>query len=264
MNNILDLIKSSDIKIKRFLQFKVIVLLVVFIVFFKLFWNGNYINIISLLAFGYYITNIYLQQNVITNSNVNQSIQLKLYKIQNMVDKYIKDKIHLKKIQKKKAQDYTINANKMSSLYIDANMIIFLESIIEMYDYNPDEYYQLVKGTNNILKIRLDIERYLEENNEYINGIHQQLDIANGLRINCINNVHNFIYTVPKVNKMTDYINKIIQRYTELIDSNINVIKSYSQDNILKNGINNNTQFLDNLSAKPNLQLNSHLFHYYP
>lgn len=262
MENVIDLLKNSDIKLKKILQFKVLIFVVVLLVLFKVIYNGNYINIISLICFVYYIVSIYLQQQNTTNNDMNKLINLRLYKIQNKINQYIDYKIKYKNITKRKAKDYTRNANKMTSLYIDANMITFLESIIEMYDYNPDEYYQLVKGTNNILKIRLDIETFLQENKEYIQGIHQQLDIAIQLRLNCINNVHNFIYTVPKSGQMTEYINKIITRYTELIDSNINIIKEYSQNHILKDGININTQFLDNLDAKPNLDVNSNFFYY--
>jgi predicted RNA-binding protein Jag len=260
--DIFDLIKTSNVTVKKLLQFKVLVFVIALLVVFKIIYNGNYINVISLLAFVYFIVNKYLGQQNTNSNDLNKLIDLRLRKIQKKVNEYIKHKLKYKNITKSKARDYTINANKMTSLYIDANMITFLESIIEMYDYNPDEYYQLIKGTNNILKIRLDIERFLQENNDYIQGIHQQLDIAIQLRMNCINNVHNFIYTVPKSGKMTNYINKIIGRYTELIDSNINIIKKYSQDFILRDGINNQTQFIDNLDAKPNLQTNSDYFFY--
>jgi hypothetical protein len=264
MQDVLDLIKPSNVKLKKILQFKVLIFIICFIGFFKVFYNGNYVNIISLLSFVYFIVNIYLKKEVNTNTDFNQLIDKRLNHIQEKINLLMEKKILLKKVSKKKDKEFIRKTNQMSSLYIDANMITFLESIIEMYDYNPEEYYQLIKGTNNILKIRLDIEIFLTENNQYLSGIHQQLDIVNQLRINCINNIHNFIYNVPKITKMTKYINDIITRYTELIDSNVNIIKEYAQNNILENGINNTTQFIDTLDAKPNLELNSRYFYYYP
>jgi hypothetical protein len=264
MQDVLDLIKPTNVKLKKILQFKVLIFIICFIGFFKIFYNGNYINIISLLSFVYLIVNIYLEKEVNTNTDFNQLIDKRLNNIQEKINLLIEKNILLKKVTRKKDKDFIRKSNQMTSLYIDANMITFLESITEMYYYNPEEYYQLVKGTNNILKIRLDIELFLIENNEYISGIHQQLDIANQLRVNCINNVHNFIYNAPKITNMTKYINDIITRYIELIDSNVNIIKEYSQNNILENGINNSTQFIDTLDAKPNLELNSKYFYYYP
>jgi hypothetical protein len=260
--NVLSIIKLTDIKSKRDIQFKLIIFLVLILGCFKILYNGNYVNIISMLFFTYYLTTIYLEQQVNTNIDKNKLIDLSLIKIQKKIDDYINQKIRYKKITDKKIKKMLFQKNQMSSLYTDANMIIFLESISEMYNYNPDEYYLLIKGTNNILKIKADIELYLDQNNEYIQNIHEQLDIATDLRTKCVNNVHNFIYTVPRIEPMNNYINTIILRYSELIDVNINRIKQYSQNEILKNGVENSTKFLDNLDAKPNSTLNSNYYFY--
>jgi hypothetical protein len=183
--------------------------------------------------------------------NKNIIIQKKLNSIQNEINRYISKKLRLKKIKNTKDIVSIRERNKMASLYMDANMIVFLESIIEMAEYNPDLYYKLIKGTNNILKIREDIENYLKANGEYTYGIHDQVDIVNNLKRNCIGNIHDFIYSIPKIPKMRDYVNKIITRYQQLITYNTDIIEKYSNDNIKINGVNNETKFVYQMDAKP-------------
>lgn len=233
------------------IQFESLLVFVIIIGILKIFYNGNYINIISLLIFSFYLTQIYYNDRVLLLENKNVMIQRKLNNIQNKIDNYINKKIILKKVKNQRDITSIRERNKMSSLYIDANMIIFLESIIEMSLYNGDIYYKLIKGTNNVLKIREDIENYLSSNGEYIQDIQYQVDIANDLKTNCIANIHNFIYSIPQIPKMRNYVNNIIKRYQQLITYNTNIIEKYSSDNIEKNGINNQTKFIYQMDAKP-------------
>jgi hypothetical protein len=247
----MDIFRPSSEHFTKTIQFESLLIFVIIIGILKIFYNGNYINIISLLIFSFYLTKVYYNDRVSLVENTNGMIKRKLKNIQNKIDSYITKKIKIKKVTNTKDITSIHDKNQMTSLYIDANMIVFLESIIEMYEYNPDTYYKLIKGTNNILKIRLDIETYLQTNNEYIYGIQNQVDIANNLKVNCIGDIHNFIYSIPKMPKMRKYVNNIITRYQELISYNTNLIEKYSNDNIRVNGINNETKFVYQMSAKP-------------
>jgi hypothetical protein len=247
----MDILRPSSEHFTKTIQFESLLVFVAIIGILKIFYHGNYINIISLLIFSFYLTRLYYNNRVLLLENKNVIIKRKLNNIQNKIDSYINKKIILKRVKNQNDISSIRERNKMSSLYIDANMIVFLESIIEMYEYNPDIYYKLIKGTNNILKIRLDIETYLKTNNEYTSGIQNQVDIANNLKVNCIGNIHNFIYSIPKIPKMRKYVNNIITRYQELISYNTSLIEKYSNDNINTNGINNETKFVYQMNAKP-------------
>ena len=85
---------------------------------------------------------------------------MKLSTLQKKSLEYITDQIRLMNSQvsnrgslSQKDIDELYKRHELSSLYIDANLINFLFSVIRLYDYNPGEYYALLQGTNNILKI---------------------------------------------------------------------------------------------------------------
>jgi hypothetical protein len=92
----------------------------------------------------------------------------------------------------------------------------------------------LLKGTNNILKLRKEIEDFYGFEKKYPENIHEMLQIAMQLKINCMNNIQNFIYSVPKTKKMYTYIDNIIQTYNILITKNIKIIHKYHLDYIEK------------------------------
>ena len=74
--------------------------------------------------------------------------------------------------------DKLYKRHELSSLYVDANLIHFLFSVIKLYDYNPGEYYSLLQGTNNILKIKSDIDTFYESNGEYPENTSELLQSA--------------------------------------------------------------------------------------
>jgi hypothetical protein len=66
-----------------------------------------------------------------------------------------------------------------------------------------------------------------------------------------MNNLQNFIYTVPKQKQMYSYIDNVLETFNILITRNIKSIHTYNLDYIKKNGINSNTTFIDINSSKP-------------
>ena len=168
-----------------------------------------------------------------------------------------------------------LERNRLDSMYIDSTMINFLHSLLPLYDYNPDEFYMLIKGTNNILKIRKEIEDFYKANSEmtpdpqpakrpsfkdskpihldtlYTQNLSDMFRIAVDLKSNCVNNLHNMIYKVPKTNKFYRYIDNVIDRYIILINRNLKVISEYQLKDIQDSGINVNTQFVYYKGTKP-------------
>jgi hypothetical protein len=256
MDDIVNLFTKEHGIYKQIFKFNVIIFFTIVLLFFiKLGIFGNSIYILIAFIFALYITNMYVKTNQNDLSDNNKLIYLKLETIQSKVYEYVNYKIatatsgglKLPPADAKKLYE----KNKLDALYTDANMIVFLHSILKLSEYNPQEYYLLVKGTNNILKLKHDIERFYEAEGIYPENIHEMLQIAIQLKSNCMNNLQNFIYTVPKQNKMYSYIDNVIMTYNVLITRNIKKMHNYHLDYIHKNGIDINTTFININSSKP-------------
>lgn len=255
MDDIVNLFTKEHGIYKQIFKFNVIIFFIILLFFLtKLNFFGNSIYVLIAVIFTLYITNMYVKVNQNDLGDNNKMIHLKLETLQSKMYEYVKYKIATSSSGSLKLSQTEIQKlyerNKLDSLYIDANMIVFLYSILKLYEYNPQEFYLLVKGTNNILKLRHDIERFYEAEGQYPENIHEMLQIALQLKTNCMNNVQNFIYTVPKQNKMYTYVDNVIMTYNILITRNIKSMHNYHLDYIKKNGINSNTTFIDINSSK--------------
>jgi hypothetical protein len=255
MEDIVNLFTKEHGVYKQIFKFNVLIFFIIVLFFLtKLNVLGNSIYILIAVIFTLYITNIYIKINQNDLNDNNKIIYTKLEQIQSKVYEYVE----YKKMMFTNTGDKMLQIdskllykkNKLDALYIDANMIVFLHNILQLYEYNPGEFYLLVKGTNNILKLRHDIERFYEVEGEYPENIHEMLQVALQLKSNCMNNLQNFIYTVPKQNKMYSYIDNVILNYNILISRNIKKMHNYHLDYIKKNGINSNTIFIDINSTK--------------
>lgn len=218
-----------------------ILIILIFFIFTYLFPN-DYANVIILITFSGIIAYFYVQYKKTDLSDRNQIIMNHLMSLQETVNKFIDKNLSEKNKLSSKLSSKEINQiyknNTLDSLYIDSNMIEFLYSIINLYQYNNSEFYLLLKGTNNILKLRNEIETYYNANKVYPDNINQMMEIAILLRSKTINNMHNFIYSIPKTNMMYNYINSLIHRYMILISRNTDKIYEYVLENRKQKGIN--------------------------
>ena len=232
-------------------KFKVIILFLIIIIFFTNFFS-NYMAIIVVIVFALIITNFYIKINNNQINDNNKSLIFKLDSLQNKIYQFIEYKINLETNNKLSNDDKQkiLNTNKLDSLYIDGNLIVFFYDIIKLYDYNPNEYYLLLKGTNNILKLKKDMEIFYNANKNYPENTSEMLQVGIQLKSNCMNNLQNAIYNVPKIKKMYDYIDNSLIIYNKLITNNIKTMHSYHQYYIRKNGINTSTKFIDIYSPK--------------
>jgi hypothetical protein len=250
LDDIINLFTKEHGVYKQIFKFNVIlVFCVLLFVLVKVDFLNRSIFVLIAFIFALYLTNVYVQVNRNDLADNNKVIHFKLESLQAKVYEYIQFKISITSVGNKKMSQSDMQKlferNKLDSLYIDANMIVFLYSIIKLYEYNPGEFYLLLKGTNNILKLRNDIEKYYEAEGEYPENIHEMLQIAIQLKANCMNNLQNFIYGVPKTHKMYGYVDSVLQTYNILITKNIKKMHSYHLDYIHTKGINSNTVFID-------------------
>ena len=71
------------------------------------------------------------------------------------------------------------------------------------------------------------------------------------LRQQTINNIHNFIYAVPKVNAMFKYIDTISTRFNILITRNTDAIYNYYTMYNKMTGVNAQTKYISYNETKP-------------
>lgn len=250
MDDIINLFTKEHGIYNEIFKFRVIIFfIVVLLIFTKIQLTGKSVFVLLSLVLSIYLSNLYVKVNKNELDDTNKLIYFKLQSLQSKTYEYIQYKIK-NNLGQKINIDLLYSKNKLDALYIDSNLIVFLYSIIKLSDYNPNEFYLLLKGTNNILKLKNEIEKYFDSNNNYPQNISEMLQNIINLKVNCINNIQNFIYTVPKTNIMYKYIDSIIVEYSVLITKNIKVIHKYHLDYIKQNGINNTTVFVNINSTK--------------
>lgn len=236
----------------RNLQFSSLIIIFVIMAFFITYFPKNYGFVIILIAFAVYLSNEFINIQNTTVSNFNNITMGKLNILQDKVYQHINKKLIMlktKNLSQSEIQEIYIK-NKLDSLYIDANMIHFLESISSLYNYDSYNFYALLKGTNNILKLKKEIDTFYKANGTYPANISEMLETALELKGISVNNIHNFIYSVPKSKTMLDYINKITSRYDILISRVTDSIYTSYNNSLKLNGINTTTKFISYNTTK--------------
>lgn len=277
MDNLVNLFTNEHGEYQNNFKIQVILLFIFVLIIFSKIWGANNTGIFVILAisFALYISNIYVKINNIQNNDLdddNKQTLIKLNALQSKVYTHIRNQI----IQatdnglklSKNDQIVLLNKNKLQSLYLDSTLINFFYSILQLYDYNPDEFYLLLKGTNNILKLQNEIENYYLINKDniqeytqkivsfrtdpipniepkFLENLSEMFENAIQLKTECINSLHNIIYSVPKTNKMYTYIDNVIQRYTILINRHLDIFQKYNNDAIKFTGVTNRTKFIN-------------------
>lgn len=282
MDPLINLFSNEHGQYQNNFKIQVILLFLLVLIVFSKIWGSTTtgIFVILLVTFALYITNTYVKYNTIINNDLddnNKQTFIKLNTLQSKVYTHIQNKIKqstqsgLKLSQSD--QIALLNKNKLSSLYTDATLVHFFYSILPLYEYNNDEFYLLLKGTNNILKLRKEIEDYYNANKNnktifkqklpsfrsdpipkpepvYLENLSEMFEIAIELKTTCVNALQNIIYSVPKTNKMYSYIDQVIQRYVILINRHLDVFQKYNNDSISSTGINNKTKFINYTHTK--------------
>ena len=257
LKNIQNLFLDKHGSYYRMLQFETISLFVIILIFFTYFFNKNYGFVIILIAFSLYFSDYYIGIKNSNVSNFNEITMVKLDTLKSISNKFLQEKMKI--IRNSNPQNMSAleinriyDKNKLDSLYMDANIIHFLYSIKELSNYNLNEFFELLKGTNSLLTIKRDIDEYYTANGYYPENTSELFEAALEFRKNILNNLHNFIYTIPKISKMYKYLSTSTNRYAILISRVTDWIYQEYKKNIKLRGINANTKFVTYNTTKPN------------
>jgi hypothetical protein len=254
MSDLPSLFLNGNGLFSKLLQFEVVIVFVSIVLLFTTLFRGTYAFAVILISFAWFVATAYSNIRQNTMSDANQETYAKLLKLQSIVNEYVRKKVRAAnntQLLSQQDDEKIYRRNVLDSLYIDANMINFLHSIIVMQTYSESEFYMLLKGVNNILRIRNEIEQYHKANGSFPSNVSQMLELALQLRANTINNMHNFVYTIPKTKSMYDYANGAIERFMVLISRNTDYIYTATTLFNRKTPINNSTLFVSYNTTKP-------------
>ena len=248
--------------IRKF-QFQTIAITTIVALLLTTFFPANYGFVIILIVFLYFIANQWISMKQNNALDFNKDTHYKLMSIQKIIDQKINNEIKKKSVPQRLRNDI-YKRYRLNSLYTDSDLIHFLYSVKNLSEYNENEFFSLVNGTNNILLLKKQIEDYYKANDYFPENMIESIEQAFELRTNCINNMHNFTYTIPKNNKMYDYHHKIIERYSILINRTLDQLYDYKQLHVIKTGITTNSKLhLLNLTktTKPNDTMNTQFYY---
>ena len=234
------------------IKFNVILIILIILGIMNFYFGYNSGSIILLIIFALIIGNYYTKYENENVDDFNIITMAKLATIQSEIDNFIEYKMEFLKKTGAKDVDYRrlFKNRKVSSLYMDANLINFLHSIRKLSEWNKELYYKLTIRTNNILAILEEIERFNEANKEseepsYQENIAEMLELAMELRLRAINDIHDFVYTMPKSNRTNVYLSKVNERYRILITRVTDKIYTHYKLSLDQRGITNMTKFVN-------------------
>lgn len=227
-------------------------LLVGFVIFFLIQFRFNLVNLLALSVLSYYILNVYLQREYTSVGDFNSQTRYKLEKIQSNMNNWIKTKLersaHLGLSEKDIKRQYELG--KLSFLYLDVNFIHFLDNIEYLYEQNQGGYISIIKGINNILKLRNDSQTIVANREGRLKEFEKRQMYYNFEETEKLakiinNHFHSFIYTMPKSSISYQHHHTLSKRLSSLLFQSIGIQRHYYQKTVEKD-ISTSSKFLPN------------------
>ncbi|NDC95500.1 hypothetical protein EB118_20650 [bacterium] len=240
MDHLVNLYTQYTSDYTRHIKFNTIAIVIVICATMTYYFTDP-LTAVVLFVFGVYVAGLYTKYQMDSVFDMNKKIMIKLDTLQLTVDTYLQEKS--KVLGRPVKKRYTLD-----SMYINANLINFLYSILPLYDYNSEQFFLLLVGTNNLLKIQDQLLTYYEANGVYPHNTAEMFENALELRKKLLNNMHAFVF--KNVNGVMP-LPYIIRRYQVLITRvTDNIHNSYITHQKAK-GIDNATLFVSYDETKP-------------
>lgn len=110
-----------------------------------------------------------------------------------------------------------LNPDVNTSLFRDADIIMFLDNYREYYHYNPATYTSMVSAINDFLKLKEDIKIGVK----YYN---LDYDTMRELKEKVMNTFHSFVYTIPNTDVNMDKFHSGMKRLIGLLNHHLNIV----------------------------------------
>jgi hypothetical protein len=154
---------------------------------------------------------LFLNDKKITkNDGINKQLELKLKLL---------DKIH------------------PSYFHIDPNMINLFFSIKDLKQYNDDAFKKAMKTTDNVLLLRVDMEKGLQ-------NCAETFETAEMMANKSLNYMQSFVISIPQVKIIKDKYQKILDRHQILLKRHLDFM--YEKCKVKPEDINNTTKIITN------------------
>lgn len=234
------------------LKFQLVVLGLLTVYFLTTYFHLDQLgNVLALLTFVVYIMYLGLDYYNTTTTGSNEILEYKLNAIQSTLYTYTEEYLNRIRFSNNRfqmsKQIYKSILKRMETLwlYMDAKLVHFLYSLMFLYKYNEDSFVEMVLCTNGILKIRGELEEFYNENGYLPENVYYLSESAEELKVKALNFAHTFIYKIPKTYDLENMIEKILDRFHQLLKPHIIAIKKMTIKHTIQTGINRTTNFVD-------------------
>ena len=130
-------------------------------------------------------------------------------------------------------------------LHNDADIINLLFNILDLREYNANAFLEMVKCTDNLLKIEQDIETGIERCAENI-------EVANKFKNLALNHFQSIIYSTPSARVVNTKFKNNIDRFQLLLRRHIDNMYRICEKQRKKNGYSYKTKPIYNSGPRPN------------
>lgn len=145
---------------------------------------------------------------------------------------------------------------KPKYFYMDANLIELVYNLMEFHNHNPEDFEAMVHAVDNVLKLRLDIERGMKE-------CALIYDVAEDQKNNALNRLSAILVSIPSQQVLKEKLIagiKILQLY---LLRHLDFIKQRCIDQDRENGISTETKYITNSLTKPDKTILEDKFYMY-
>ena len=208
-----------------------------------------------------YLTIIFISLAIFKNMNIElNTILALLIAIFVIIYYHQKNKIEAQtdtELTNKKKDNIQPELSKNAEEHDD--IIDFLFSIQDFYQYNPQAFEEMIDNINSFFKVYKEV-------NYGLNNYSQSYKIAESKMHNSVNNLHSIVYKIPNSPQILNKLNKATDKLYYLLYNYLDDIHEKHNENIIRNGYNVNTNIINHTGPKEfnfYLQDKSHIFDYY-
>lgn len=186
-----------------------------------------------------FIFTVYLISNLEISNGVIYGSFIGIIVIYILSYNNVKNDLEIKELEKIK-----LNSIEPQPLHSPKEIINYLFSIQDFYEYNPQAYEDMVENIDNFF------ERYNETlKDRSLSGANYGL--MEEYESNIINSLHSIIYKIRPNKEYDKKLNDAIKKIRVMLGKYLNEVIFMNNKFIYENGIKNNTKFISKSKVKP-------------